>query len=86
MDLLLDGKGIRAGQADQRRAVQRQLIQLILELAVFVVPENDAARVVLLERRSKASIKVLHHFFGVHGVPPFGGAYFIGASTALKIS
>ena len=51
---LFDCKGIPAGHADDTCIAQLNLIQLILELALLVVPEDDAALVVVREGGRKA--------------------------------
>ena len=67
---LFDRKGIPAGHADDTCIAQLNFIQIVLELALLVVPEDDAALVVVREGGSKALIEVEGYFFSVHlGTP-----------------
>ena len=63
---LFDRKGIPAGHADDTCIAQLNFIQLVLKLALLVVPEDDAALVVVREGGSKALVQIEEYFFGVH--------------------
>ena len=63
---LFDGKGIAAGHPDHACVAQLNFIQPVLKLALLVVPEDDAALVIVRQRCCKAIIQIQCHFFTVH--------------------
>ena len=63
---LLHLEAVGTGQGEQLHPIHLNGIQLILKLAILVIPDNNPALIELLQWFRKPAVQILYDFFGIH--------------------